>query len=532
MKALAGLGPLVRLILRRDRVTLPIWVLLIGVLPMAAAGGIRQLYTTEAGLAQAAAGFGANPAFLAMFGPIHGNTLGALVAWRSGLIPVVVGVISVMTVIRHTRVEEEAGRRELLGATVVGRHAPLTAALLVVVGANVGLGVLSAATLAAADLPTTGSIAFGLSIAAVGTLFAVVGAFTAQLSEGAGPARGIGLAALGAAYVLRAAGDAGGTGSALGWLSWTSPFGWGSRVRPYADERWWILALPLIAALLIGGIAYRISARRDVGGGIIAAGLGPGGASPWLRSPIGLAWRLQRGLLIGWSAGFAVLGLIYGGVAESVQDLIADNPDLVEIFERLGGGGVLSDIFIAAVMSLFGLIAAGYGIQSTLRLRAEEEALRAEAVLATAVSRPRWMVGHLLFALLGPAVALLVGGFATGLAYGTIADDVAGQLPRVVGAALVHLPAVWVMVAIVAALFGFVPRLSSWGWGVYGAVVVIAMLGPVLQLSHWILDLSPFTHIPPLPGADLRSQPLLWLLAVTAAFTIPAFVTFRRRDLT
>ena len=49
--------------------------------------------------------------------------------------------------------DEESGRRELLGAAVVGRQAPLTAALAVVLGANLVIAGLIAAGLVAVGLP-------------------------------------------------------------------------------------------------------------------------------------------------------------------------------------------------------------------------------------------------------------------------------------------------------------------------------------------------------------------------------------------
>jgi ABC-2 type transport system permease protein len=49
---------------------------------------------------------------------------------------ILIAPVSLLFVIRHTRAEEEAGRRELLGSMVVGRVAPLAAALVTVFGAN------------------------------------------------------------------------------------------------------------------------------------------------------------------------------------------------------------------------------------------------------------------------------------------------------------------------------------------------------------------------------------------------------------
>src|SRR5204863_181177 len=78
-------------------------------------------------------------------GPLLGASLGGLTTWKVGLTELILAaVMSMLTVVRHTRTEEETGRLELIGATVVGRYAPLTAALLTAVLANVAAALLVA----------------------------------------------------------------------------------------------------------------------------------------------------------------------------------------------------------------------------------------------------------------------------------------------------------------------------------------------------------------------------------------------------
>ena len=100
-----------------------------------------------------------------------------------------VAVLMVVVTIRHTRAEEAAGRLELLGAGVVGRDAPLAAALALTFGASVVLGLVTAGALVGAGLPATGALAFGLSWAAAGIAFSAVAAVAARSRPGAGPQR-------------------------------------------------------------------------------------------------------------------------------------------------------------------------------------------------------------------------------------------------------------------------------------------------------------------------------------------------------
>ena len=528
MKSLTGTWALVRFTLRRDRLLLPLWVAAVSVVPLATVSGFRTLYPTEEALVTAAEGLGTNPAFRAMFGPVYAPNLGALVAWRASIALVIIAVISLLTVIRHTRVEEDSGRRELVGSTVVGRHAPLTAALIVVVLGDLAVGVVAAAGVMAQGLAVTGSIAFGIQLAAAGIVFAIVGALAAQLTEGAGAARDIGLSVVGFAYALRAAGDAGDTA----WLSWVSPIGWVQRLRPFAAEQWWVLLLVAVLGGVVVVGAYALASRRDVGGGVLRPRPGPAVAGPRLGSPLGLAWRIHRGLLYGWTAGLIALGGIYGSVAQGVGDLLKDNPDLARIFERMGGtSATIIDMYLSGVIGVLALFAAAYAVQAALRLRVEEEAQRVEQVLATAVRRPRWTIAHLTFAFGGPAVAMAGAGLGVGITYGAITGDLGGQVPRVLAAALGRLPAVWLLAAIVVALFGVRPRLSSFGWAVYGAVVFITFIGAILQLGQWFMDLSPFTHIPNLPGGEVLALPLVALIAIAASLAAVGVAGFTRGGL-
>jgi ABC-2 type transport system permease protein len=190
MTGLTGTGTLIRLILRRDRIVLPIWILLTALVPIGIASSFAALYPTPAALKAYADLSMGTPATIAVLGFVYSPTIGGLTAWRTGLQSTFLIVpVSILLVIRHTRADEEAGRRELLGASVVGRNAPLTAALAVVFGANLAIAALIAGGLIGLGLPAAGALALGLSAASAGWVFAAVAAVAAQLTESPGPAR-------------------------------------------------------------------------------------------------------------------------------------------------------------------------------------------------------------------------------------------------------------------------------------------------------------------------------------------------------
>ncbi len=430
--------------------------------------------------------------------------------------------------VRHTRGEEEAGRLELLGATVVGRRAALGAAIAVVIGATAGLGLLTALGLMSAGLSPAGSLAFGASWFLTGAVYAAVAALVAQLAAGARAATGIASGILGATYLLRAVGDSS-SSPAVSWLSWLSPIGWGQQVRAFAGDRWVVLALPLLAAVALVAAAFALNSRRDLDAGLFPDRPGRGAAGRGLASALGLAWRLQRGLLLGWLVTFALLGLVLGSIATSIDSMMSSQ-QAREFLTRLGGQQGLTDAFFAAELSISGVIVSVYGIQAAMRLRAEEAGDRAEALLATAVGRVRWAAGHVLIAAAGTSVLMLVLGTLAGVARSVHSGN-AGDLGPVLAGALIQLPAAWLLTAVVVAAFGLAPRLVAVGWAALVAFLLLGELGPVMQLDQWALDLSPYAHVPKLPGGAFSVTPLAWLLLVTVALGGAGLVGLRRRDL-
>lgn len=530
MTGLAGTAALIRLFLRLDRVRLPVWVVVLGIVPVGTAGAFQSLYASEASRLELAATVTSNPAFTALLGPLFEPTIGGLTVWRVGTLgSFLLGLMAVLTMARHTRDDEESGRRELLGSTVVGRHAPLVAALTITMGAGVLTGAIVTGGLIAISLETAGAVAFGAGFAAVTAAFASVGAVAAQLSHSGSAARGIGVGLVGMFFVLRMAGDAG-EASGLGWLSWSSPIGWMSQLRAFAGERWWVFALWAGFASLALITAIGIQSRRDVGEGALSPRPGPERGSQSLASPAGLAWRLQRAPLAGWTVGFAVLGAIYGSAADSIGQLLADNPQLEMVFEAMGGTERLIDTFFSVAVGVIALVAAAYSIRTVLRLKVEEDTLRSELVLATATPRSRYAWSHLTYAIVGPVLVMAVAGFCAGAAYGAISGNLFESVPRVMVAAMAQLPAIWVLTGAAVALYGIFPRLSTLSWGVLAMSLIVGQLGQILQFPRWSLNLSPFSHIPLIPAEGFVATPFLILLAVATALVVGGVSGFSSRD--
>ncbi len=517
--------------LHRERWTVAWWTLGSVVLFVSQGVSVDRLYSSRAELAEAATHMAEQPALLAMTGPARAlDTTGGQVAWQASAFgAVVAALLAMVLVVRHTRAQEESGHDELVRALPVGRYAAPAAAGLLALLAEGVLGTSVTLGLVLYGLPVAGSVAIGTGTAACGVLFAAVALLAAQVAATARAAYGLTGATIGAAYLVRAVGDVSGGG-----LSWLSPVGWAQAQRPYADERWWPLALFAPAVLGLTAGAVTALAHRDWGTGWLATRPGPASASPGLAGPWGLAWRLHRSSVGWWSVAIGVCGLAYGAAGNDIDALVGDS-DLTTAL--LGASGEsMTRVYLGLCVLILALAAAGFAVSSVLRVRAEERTGLAEAVLATGVTRWRWAGAHVAVTVAG-SVAVLASGVC-GLAAGQAA--VSGhwtEAPGVLLGGAVQLVGVVCVTAVVWLAVAAVPSYAGQaGWGLLLGCWVVAFLGDVLRLPPWLRWWSPFEHLPRAPAETLvpATQTLVGPLGVglVAALLVAAgALALRRRDL-
>lgn len=527
-ESLTATRELVRFALRRDRVKLPIWVGGIGLGMLYAVSALPAAYKTPQER-QVRAELMNSPAATMMSGPGYGldnYTLGAMITNEMVLwLAVPAAMMSIFLVTRHTRAEEETGRAELIRSAVVGRHAAPLAALIVAVIANAGVAILTALAMMSGDLAAADSLAVGAGLGMTGLAFAGVATVTAQLTEHARSASSLAMAFVGTAFLLRAIGDAAEPGGSL--VSWLSPLAWTQQMRPFVDVRWWPLLLSGLV-LLATVAAYALSGRRDVGAGLLPARLGRAEASASLSTPFGLAFRQQRASVIGWGTGLFIFAVASGSLSDSVTEAVAENPQMGEVFAANGQDP--TDGFYATMALFFALLIAAFAVTSVLRLRSEERSGHTEAVLATAVSRGRWISAWLIFTVLASTFLLAVSGLGVGLgAVGGAAG--ASVIGEVTVATMAFLPAVLVVIGVAAALFGSRPGWSVWSWLLVGYAFFFGMFGALLDLPDFIADISPFNHLTVMPLAGLEAVPLVALAIIAAALLTIGRALFQHRDL-
>jgi ABC-2 type transport system permease protein len=535
MNALAGTGRLIRLALRRDRFVLAAWILGLTVFLAMTTNMSVQGLPTPRDVVTETQFMAANPG-MRLMSLSAGASVGAYAMSRSYLtLAILAAVMSTLAVVRHTRQSEERGRDELLRAGVVGPAASLAAAVTVALGANVVLAPLLGLSMIAQGQPVAGSFAAGAAIAAVGVAFTGVAAVTSQLSSTARGANGLAMAALAVAFAVSGVGnmlghvDDSGLVAYSAWPTWLSPIGWGFEMRPFGGDRWWLLALSVILAAVLIVAAGRYASRRDLGRGVLPVQTGRAQAPRGLLRPFGLAWRLQRSAFLAWLVGTLGFGLIFGSVAESA---ITAEGSMREWYQKMAATSQMLDAFITSMIEFAGIMAAIYAVQVLLRMHEEEVRGRLEPVLATGVSRLRWVMSYLLCAGLGAVVLLLVFAVGMALTAGQALGDTSGLLREMIGAASAQLPAVLVIAAAVVAVFALLPRWAvPVSWLLLGASVLLSpMFGTSLGLPQWVLDLSPFTY-QKAPALETSTVAIIALLGVAVALVAVGVAAFRRRDL-
>jgi ABC-2 type transport system permease protein len=441
------------------------------------------------------------------------------------LYAVFVALLFLVLVRRHTRTEEESGQAELLGGTAIGRDAPLLGAVSGAAAVAVVLGLLAALVDVVGGLPVVGSLAFGASWAGIGLVAAGLTAVACQLSASSRTCAAIAGGALGVLFLVRAVGD-----TSVAWLSWLSPFGWGTLLHAWSGTRWWVLLLHLVTFLALVALARLLRARRDLGSGLLAARPGPESGSPRLGDALALSLRLHGTMLLGWTVALAVLGLVLGSIAPNIGSML-DSASAREMIARLGGQGALEDALVAAELSMVAVVVTCFGIAVVGHGGADEHDGRTEQVLATATSRSTMFAATLVVALVGATWLLLVAGVAVALGVGTASGDPVGTFGDVVPAALVQAPAVWLVTAIAVAAYSFRSRWAVLGWGVLVLFLTLGQLGELLQLPRAVIDLSPYVHVPRMPVESFAAGSSLALTAAAAALLVLAWLRFRTRDI-
>ena len=523
-------GILSRFIIRRDRVRIPIWLFSITFITILVANAFTNLYTNDQER-EAIAETMKNPAMSAMVGQGYGldnYTTGAMMAHQMLLFTgLAVAIMSILLVTRHTRADEEDGRIEMIRSLPTGRLSNLHATVLIMSATNILLALLIGFSLYALQIDSMdlqGSLLYGTALGVTGIFFTAITALFAQLSESSRGTIGLSFTVLGIAYLIRAIGDAGNE-----MISWFSPLGWVLGTEVYVNNYWWPIFLTLSVAILLIFLAFYLNAIRDLESGFIPATPGRKHASIFLQSPLGLTFRIQRTSTIAWMIGMVLLGASYGSVLGDLESFFGENEMMQELLTTAKGFS-LTEQFIPMLMMIMAMLSTVPALMTILKLKSEERKNRTEHLLSRAVSRTQLIGGYFFIAIIMSFIMVSLAAIGLWSAGSTVMDDPI-SFSTIYQAAIVYVPAIWVMIAITLFLIGLRPSLTGLIWLYLGYSFFVTYLGGILDLPDWLGNLSPYGHISQLPIEDMNYISAAMLTIVAIIFSIIGFSAYRKRDI-
>ncbi|MFN7249461.1 MAG: ABC transporter permease [Anaerobacillus sp.] len=524
-------GKTARFIIRRDRIRLPIWLISIAFITVITASSFTGLYQSDIER-QAVAETMRNPAMTAMVGPGYGldnYTEGAMMGHQMLLFTAIaVAIMSILLVTRHTRADEEEGRIELIRSFPVGRLSNLSATVIVLFSANVLLALIVGIGLSAIGIESLdlhGSLLYGAALGATGIFFTAVTALFAQASGNTRGTIGFSFTVLLGAYLIRAIGDVSSEA-----LSLFSPLGWILRTEVYVNNYWWPIILTAGASLVLVAIALYLNSIRDLDAGLLPAKPGRKHASRFLQSPIGLPFRLQRTGIIAWAIGMFILGLSYGSVLGDLETFLESSEMMREMLQAVDGLS-LTEQYITMLMAIISMICTVPVLLIILKLKGEEKRSHIEHILARAISRTRVMGSYYFLSMFFGFVMLFLSVVGLWSAAAASMDDPLSFV-SIFQAAMVYLPAMWMMIAVAVLLIGIFPSMTGFAWLYLGYSFFVVYLGGFLQFPEWMGKLSPFGHIPKLPVEDFDLLKVSTLTGIAILFVLIGFLGYNKRDIT
>jgi ABC-2 type transport system permease protein len=364
--------------------------------------------------------------------PVSVDTLGGYIQYKyGGFFPLVTGLWSILALSGTLAGEARRGSLEFVASSPIARRQIALQKLLghVAMMSLAMAGVFAATVLAGAALPVlpgddiSATAAFGYALW-LGLMALAAGSVAFALAPFVGRSSAVGISSgvMVAGFLLngyQTSIPAFGPFANLTWFSWT-----GNHI-PLANRYDWLsLALVGLFAIVLFAVGVVAFARRD---------LGVTSAVPTPRLPRQLrglghaatrAAAEQSTMTIGWSIGLAIYGVTVAAAGRSFSEQLANSPDLVAAFRGIfptidfaTEGGFLELIFIE-----LGLVMAGLAAATLVAVWASDETTgRLELLMATPLTRARWLVAGAFGVLVAivvftlvTAVAILVGAASAG----------------------------------------------------------------------------------------------------------------------
>ena len=491
--------------------------------------GYHSAYPTVAERAAFAHAFAGNAALRLFYGyPFDVLTVRGYSAWRvGGSLALVAAVFGVLAAVRALRTEEESGRAELVLAGAVGRAAVFQAATGALAGGAALLWLAEFVGFVFGGLPAAGSAYLALATVSVVPVFAGAGALASQLAPTRRGALALSSGFVVVCWLLRVVGD---TWAGGGWLRWATPLGWAEELRPFTGPRPWVLVLLLGSSVLLLALSARIAARRDIGVGLLPTRESAPPRMGLLSSATALSLRSEAGTLLAWVLGVAAFSAILGMVSTSVSTA-GISKNFQHDLAKLGVGSITTPSgYLAFVFVVFILALSLFSCSQIGACRQDESEQRLETLLAQPVGRHSWLGGRLLVGAATAGALSLLTGLVTWA--GASSQGVNVSLPRMLEAGANCLPVALLFLGLSSLAFAVLPRASAGiSYGLVGAAFLWYLVGSLLSVPRWLVDVTPFVHVGLVPAQAFRVVSAAVMVAIGVASVGVALTVFRRRDL-
>jgi len=450
----------------------------------------------------------------------------------------VASIWGLMVATRAFRGEEAAGRWELF---LAGQTTPRRAAANALAG--LGAGVLAMYVLTAlltalvGARPNVGisvgqSLLFAVAVVAGAAMFAAVGAVASEVMPTRARAAGLSAAVFGAAFMLRALGDA--TASAH-WLVYLSPLGWVEQLRPLTGAQpFWLL--PIFGLVAMCAVATVLLADRDLGASLLADKATAKPRMALLGSPLSFALRLSWGAIAGWVAATVVAALLYGSLAKSTGQDFASSSTLRKFTGHLTGVAqrqlqlVGTRVFAGIIFLILMTLIMAYVASAMGRVREDEAEGYVDNLVVRSVSRQRWLSGRAALIL---AVLVTTGILGGGAFWTAAASQHAGlSFHELLQAGINSAAPAALLLGIGVFTFGLAPRLTSViCWGILAWAFLLDMLGSAIKVNHWLMDTSLLYHPALAPAVSPNWRIAGTYLLIGCAAALLGGWRFTQRDL-
>jgi ABC-2 type transport system permease protein len=525
-----------RFVTRNSIRSAALWALIFGVYVASKGIGYATAYPTVASRVKVAASLGNNAGFNAILGIPHSlNTVSGEIAWNTLIVITIIGSVwAYLKATKTFRGEEDAGRWELL---LSGQTTARMACVNALAGLSISLVVMylvSAITFIvigkdhAVGFSVTAGLFFALAATAGAAMFMAIGAFVSQLMPTRSRAAGVSTAMLGIFFLIRAAGSA----TSLHWLLNLTPIGWIDKLQPlYGSQPIWLLPIVALIVVLVV-VTVILAGRRDLGDSTFADKDTSKPHNRLLNNPLGVAFRLNRGVTISWLAGIFVATAFYSFLTKAATSLLSDSPGLKKSFSAAESllHTNLDLIWLGVTFYLMMMLIMAYVASAVGSVRKDEADGYVDNLLVCEVSRMRWLWGR---------ISLIVGGIAlAGLAValgawlGIINESTGISFHQLLIAGVnAIVPAVFILGLGIFAL-GFMPRLTT--VIAYSAIAwsfLISILKSGLHLNHWILDTSILQHVNLAPAANPVWKTAIVVVCLGVLLAVLGALRFNSRDL-